>query len=150
MRGLAIACCLLALASVDAKKRRRARPPSSDKPAAQGLIKDWSSCDLLPDEAHYEEFVVHHNPRLHKAIFFSKLGKSTLCSKLAAAFAGRLDFAVVGKDNAAVAARLLAEELPALRVVRAGELEGHGLHYPGDFKFGAFDAISVWLEDSVL
>jgi hypothetical protein len=71
----------------------------------------WSQCSGVDAPAALATFLAQHDgaPQLNKAIFFSKLGKSNLCDKLAAAHVGRLDFAVAGKDSdlAGVADRLL-------------------------------------------
>ena len=102
---------------------------------------------------HFERFATQHKPGLNKAIFFSKLGSSSLCDKLAAAFAGRLDFAIVSnKDATGLEDQFdVGDEFPALRIVlksggAGAAQELNVASYDGGFKFGAFDEISAWLE----
>lgn len=102
---------------------------------------------------HFEQFVTHHKPHLNKALFFSKLGGSSLCDKLAEEFAGRLDFAVVSKKDASgLEQRFGVDEHPALRVVvaKSGAAELNVVAFEGSFKYGAFDDISAWLESQEL
>ena len=112
----------------------------------------WPQCTALEARALEEEFLQQSQSATPKAIFFSSLGKSALCEKLAAAFAGRvsLDFAVVPKS--VELQRLTTTEYPALQLITpaSGRSAAAPLEYVGGFKFGAFDAISEWLEESLL
>ena len=117
-----------------------AAPAAADAPIRQ-----------IATQEQMEQFITRHKPRLNKALFFSKLGTATLADKLAAAYAGRLDFGIV-KQGAPLVEQFGVTEFPALRVVlstgeRVSEKELNVATYYGDMKFGAFDAISAWLEE---
>ena len=120
-----------------------------------GAAAAAAGCPALRSKAEFDAYSASNLP-LRKAVFLSKLGKSSLCDKLLAKYAGRLDLAVVGKDSPDLAARLAVDEWPALRVLprgggmgAAGSQEGGGkvVRYEGGFRFGAFDAIGAWLEE---
>jgi hypothetical protein len=108
----------------------------------------------LHSKEQFEQFVTRHKPQLNKVLFFSKLGGSTLCDKLAEEFSGRLDFAVVSKkDDTGLEQQFGVDEFPALRVVITGgrgATELNVVAYEGSFKFGAFDEISAWFESGEL
>ena len=132
-------------------------PPTTAAAAAAAsappvTASSWPQCTALESRALEEEFLQQSQSATPKAIFFSSLGKSALCKKLAAAFAGRvsLDIAVVPKS--VELQRLTTTEYPALQLITpaSGRSAAAPLEYVGDFKFGAFDAISEWLEESLL
>jgi hypothetical protein len=132
-------------------------PPTTAAAAAAAsappvAASSWPQCTALESRALEEEFLQQSQSATPKAIFFSSLGKSALCEKLAAAFAGRvsLDFAVVPKS--VELQRLTTTEYPALQLITpaSGRSAAAPLEYVGGFKFGAFDAISEWLEESLL
>jgi hypothetical protein len=119
--------------------------------ATGAMLLDVQAADVteLRSVEQFEHFVTHHKPQLNKVLFFSKLGGSSLCDKLSEEFAGRLDFAVVSKqDSGGLEQRFGVDEYPALRVVVAsrGAAELDVATYDGSFKFGAFNDISAWLE----
>ena len=112
-----------------------------------GAAAAAAGCPALRSKAELDAFSASNSP-LRKAVFLSKLGKSSLCDKLLAKYAGRLDLAVVGKDSPDLAARLAVDEWPALRVLpRGGGTPTQAERYEGGFRFGAFDAIAAWLEE---
>ena len=118
-------------------------------------VLDVEAADIaeLRSVEQFEQFVTRHKPHLNKVLFFSKLGGSSLCEKLAEEFAGRLDFAVVSKKDASgLEQRFGVDEHPALRVVLAsrGAVELNVVAFEGSFKYGAFDDISAWLESQEL
>ena len=111
-----------------------------------GAAAAAAGCPALRSKAELDAFSASNSP-LRKAVFLSKLGKSSLCDKLLAKYAGRLDLAVVGKDSPDLAARLAVDEWPALRVLpRGGGTPTQAERYEGGFRFGAFDAIEAWLD----
>lgn len=119
--------------------------------ALSATLLDAQAADVteLRSVEQFERLVTHHKPQLNKVLFFSKLGGSSLCDKLADEFNGRLDFAVISKnDNSGLEQRFGVNDFPALRVVitSRGATELDVAAYDGSFKFGAFDEISAWLE----
>jgi hypothetical protein len=99
-----------------------------------GQQGEWVQCGPITSRKHYEKFVQPPPfTGLNKAIFFSKMGKSTLCEKLAKEYEGELDFAVVSGTPATWATEHLGvDQYPALMLVRYGSK--HTLKYGGRFK----------------
>eukprot|EP01049_Picozoa_sp_SAG25_P002327 SAG25_NODE_119_length_14756_cov_696.499898_5_plen_439_part_00 len=94
----------LCAVAADGGTQATERPPPSPPPQQQ---QQQQQCAVLANERQYKAFI---SPPpfngLHKAIFFTGLGSSTLCKKLAAAHTGRLDFAVVSARHTRHAAAL--------------------------------------------
>ena len=86
---------------------------------AQGLVVALAADLVVPVATvmELEHYLQLHKPTLNKAIFFSKMGSSSLCKKLGAEFEGRVAFSMVAADAADVAAKFGVTTFPALRLL---------------------------------
>ena len=111
--------------------------------------------------AEFEQFLQLHKPGLGKVLFFSKLGKSDLCTQLGEHFDGRLDVLHVPPSATEIVQQFSIEEAPAVFVLPAESLNSPPpddpaaaaagqtlqlMRYEGDFKFGALDRLKTFLE----